>query len=117
VEDVEPFETTDELYLMETHGELDVLLHCEFEGEATGFMEKDWKKATHPVLYEKRQGEGSVLYLTLGHCRGHYDMVGITDYYPEVERCAWDLDVFYTLLRRGINWAKEPAFRAEKATA
>jgi len=28
-------------------------------------------------------------------------------YYPEVERCAWDLPVFYDLLRRGIDWAKE----------
>ena len=109
VEGVEPFETTDELYLMETHGELDVLLHCEFEGEATGFVEKDWEKAQHPVLYEKQTGEGSVLYLTLGHCRGHYDMQGIADYYPEVERCAWDIPVFYTLLRRGISWAKSPA--------
>lgn len=109
VEGVEPFETTDELYLMETHGELDVMLHCEFEGEATGFVEKDWKKARHPVFYSKRVGEGAVLYLTLGHCRGHYDMQGVTDYYPEVERCAWDLPVFYTLLRRGLDWAKAPA--------
>lgn len=109
VKDVKPFETTDELYLMETHGELDVMLHCEFEGEATGFVEKDWEQSKHPVLYIKKSGEGAVLYLTLGHCRGHYDMVGITDFYPEVERCAWDLPVFYTLLRRGLDWAREPA--------
>ena len=32
------------------------------------------------------------------------------EYYPAVERCAWDLPVFYTLLRRGINWAKEEVF-------
>ncbi|MCG8442397.1 MAG: ThuA domain-containing protein [Caulobacterales bacterium] len=109
VEGVQPFETTDELYLMETHGDLDVMLHCEFEGEATGFVEKDWAKARHPVFYAKSHGEGRVLYLTLGHCRGHYDMVGVTDYYPEVERCAWELPVFHTLLRRGLAWAKEPA--------
>lgn len=112
VEGVKPFETTDELYLMETHGELEVMLHCEFEGEATGFVEKDWEKASHPVLYSKNLGKGGVLYFTLGHCRGHYDMPGIAEYYPEVERCAWDLPVFYTLLRRGIVWAKEPALVA-----
>ncbi len=112
VKGVEAFETTDELYLMETHGELDVMLHCEFEGEATGFVEKDWEKARHPVFYKKQVGDGAVLYLTLGHCRGHYDMQGITDYYPEVERCAWELPVFYTLLRRGLDWAKEPALAA-----
>ena len=109
VKDIEPFETTDELYLMETHGDLDIMLHAEFEGEATGFVEKDWEHGQHPVLYEKKTGAGSVLYLTLGHCRGHYDMQGVTDYYPEVQRCAWELPAFYTLLRRGIDWAKEPA--------
>ncbi|MEM1103626.1 MAG: ThuA domain-containing protein [Pseudomonadota bacterium] len=109
VEGVEPFEATDELYLMETHGDLEVMLHCEFGGKATGFVEKDWEKAQHPVFYKKAVGEGEVLYLTLGHCRGHYDMEGVTDYYPAVERGSWDLPVFYTLLRRGIDWAKEPA--------
>lgn len=115
VEGVEPFETTDEQYLMETHGELDVMLHCDFAGEAKGFVEKDWDEAQHPVFYQKTVGAGAVLYLTLGHCRGHYDMQGITDYYPEVERCAWDLPVFYTLLRRGIDWAKTPALDAAAA--
>ena len=59
-------------------------------------------------MYFKPHGEGAVLYLTLGHCRGHYDMPGVADYYPEIERCAWELPVFYTLLRRGIDWAKAP---------
>lgn len=110
VEGIEAFETSDELYLLETHGDLDVMMHCEFQGEAAGFVEKDWKRAQHPVFYKKTVGAGAVLYLTLGHCRGHYDMQGVTDYYPEVERCAWDLPQFYTLLRRGISWAKQPAF-------
>ena len=48
----------------------------------------------------------AVLYLTLGHCRGHYDMQPMIEYYPQVERCAWNLPVFYDLLRRGIAWAK-----------
>jgi hypothetical protein len=30
------------------------------------------------------------------------------DYWPSVDRCAWDLPVFYDLLRRGIAWAIEP---------
>lgn len=112
---VEPFDTDDELYLMETHGDLDVLLHCEFAGEATGFVEKDWKHAHHPVFYIHKIGAGEVLYFTLGHCRGHYDMPGIADYYPVVERCAWNLPVFYDLLRRGITYVKKPALEAAAA--
>ena len=107
VKDVKTFETNDELYLVETYGKLHVLLETEFEGEATGFVEKDWKKARHPVFYLHEVGKGAVLYLTLGHCRGHYDMQPLLDFYPQVERCAWDLPVFYDLLRRGIAWAKE----------
>lgn len=109
VEGIKPFETSDELYLMETYAKLHVLLETEFEGAATGFVEDQWAKAKHPVFYLHPQGKGCVLYLTLGHCRGHYDMQPMVDYYPTVERCAWDLPVFYDLLRRGIAWAKTPA--------
>ncbi|MGK2287155.1 ThuA domain-containing protein [Pedomonas sp. V897] len=107
VEGVEPFETTDELYLMETYGHLHVLLETEFGGEAPGFVNHTWEHGKHPVFYLHPVGKGEVLYLTLGHCRGHYDMQPLLDYWPTVDRCAWNLPVFYTLLRRGIAWAKE----------
>ena len=48
-----------------------------------------------------------MLYLTLGHCRGHYDLQPMMDWWPTIDRCAWDLPVFYDLLRRGIGWLKE----------
>jgi len=105
---IAPFETTDELYLMERHGDLHVLLHAEFGGEAAGFAEDRWAQDMHPVLYIKKHGAGAVLYNTLGHCRGHYDMQPHLDFWPTVDRCAWDLPVFRELLRRGIAWAKEP---------
>ena len=103
---IEPFETTDELYLMERHGDLHVLLDTEFAGEATGFDEHQWAQDRHPVMYIKAQGEGAVLYNTLGHCRSHYDMQPFLDWWPTIDRCAWDLPVFYDLLRRGIAWCK-----------
>ena len=108
VEGVEPFDTTDELYLLETYGKLHVLLETRFGGEATGFVEHHWPEASHPVFYLKDHGKGAVLYLTLGHCRGHYDLEPLMDYWPTVERCAWDLPVFHHLLKRGVAWAKEP---------
>ena len=108
VKGIEPFEATDELYLMRTYGDLQVLLDTEYEGSADGFVEKNWPRARHPVFYRKNLGAGAVLYLTLGHCRGHYDMQPVMKWYPQVERCAWDLPVFHELLRRGIAWAKQP---------
>lgn len=105
VKGVEPFEATDELYLSEYYGDLHVLLETEFEGEATGFVEANWPKAKHPVFYLHPVGQGAVLYLTLGHCRGHYDMQPLMDFYPQPEKGSWELPVFYDLLRRGLGWA------------
>jgi type 1 glutamine amidotransferase len=104
---IEPFETTDELYHLETHGDLHVLLDTECTGPGIGFVEAEDAPGTYPVFYIKRHGAGAVLYLTLGHCRGHYDLQPMMDWWPTVDRCAWDLPVFYDLLRRGIGWLKE----------
>ena len=107
VKGVEPFEVTADLYLMDLHGKLEVLLDTEFGGQTEGFVDSEWEKRRWPVFYIHPFDKGAVLYLTLGHCRGHYDMEPLMEYYPEVERCSWDLPVFYDLLRRGIDWAKD----------
>lgn len=107
VEGISPFETTDELYHMERHGDLHVLLETDCTEEGTGFVEAAGAPGVHPVMYIKRHGRGAVLYNTLGHCRGHYDLQPMLDWWPTVDRCAWDLPVFYELLRRGIGWIKE----------
>jgi hypothetical protein len=103
------FEVEDELYLCEYHGENEALLETRFTGEAPGFVEHSWPDdAPRLVMYLHRVGRGAVLYNTLGHCRGIYDMRPIVDVYPRVERCAWNEPVFYELLRRGLRWAAEP---------
>lgn len=106
---IEPFETSDELYHLETHGDLHVLLEADCAGPGTGFVEADKAPGTHPVFYTKQHGQGAVLYLTLGHCRGHYDLQPMLDWWPTVDRGTWELPVFYTLLKRGLDWAKPQA--------
>ena len=106
---VEPFEATDELYLSEhaDRSALTPLLHTRWQGMANGFVDSDWT-ADDPrrlVMYLRPLGLGAVLYNTLGHCRSHYDMVPVKDYYPQVDRCSWTLPVFYDLLRRSLRWA------------
>ncbi len=105
VRGIEPFEVTDELYLLERHAELEVLLDTEFEGRADGFAENLWPKARHPVLYRRRLGAGEVVYFTLGHCRGHYDMRPMMDYWPTIDRGSWDLPEYRTILARAVEWA------------
>jgi len=107
---IEPFDTDDELYLSEYRDRdaLHALLHTTWQGEATGFAESDWSAgdAEHLVMYLRPLCAGAVLYNTLGHCRGHYDMVPIMDHYPRIERCSWDKPAYYELLRRSLRWAQ-----------
>lgn len=110
---VDEFETDDELYLSEyaDRDALEVLLHTTWSGEATGFAEHDWSVDAvgtdhHPVLYLRELGDGAVLYNTLGHCRGHYDMAPMVPYYPKIERGSWDQPAYYELLRRSLRWAR-----------
>ena len=102
---IAPFEVTDELYLVERHADIDVLLDTAFEGMADGFVENVWPAARHPVLYRRRLGEGEVVYFTLGHCRGHYDMRPHLDYWPTIDRGSWDLPEYRTILERAVEWA------------
>ncbi|WP_150302647.1 ThuA domain-containing protein [Pseudomonas saliphila] len=110
---IEDFEVVDEQYLVDQCADIDVLLDIEFEGETPGFVRDQWLPERHPVLYRRPLGKGGVLYLTLGHCRGHYDLRPLMDYWPEVDKCSWKSPVFYELLRRGLAWASEPALERQ----
>jgi type 1 glutamine amidotransferase len=111
---IEPFQADDELYLCEYHGAIEPLLETHWTGDSgPGFAERDWPHdEPRLVMYRRPLGDGCVLYLTLGHCRGHWDMIAPPFngmYWPKIERGAWELDEFLTLLRRGIEWAAAPA--------
>lgn len=101
---IEPFFVEDEHYLQRHADGNTVLLWSEFEGETSLFETRHWPKSRHQTLYLRPRGAGGVLYLTLGHARGRYDMAPVTDAYPFVERGAWTLPVFHSLIGRGIDW-------------
>jgi type 1 glutamine amidotransferase len=104
---IEDFDVEDELYLCEYHGEIQPLLETRFTGKALGFEREEWPDDDpRLVMYLHPEGQGEVLYLTLGHCRGKYDMRPMMDVYPRVERGAWEYPIFAELLRRGLRWAK-----------
>lgn len=98
------FNVHDELYLSRRRGAIDVLMHTEFAGSCPDYGDRVWDESEVPVLYERRVGKGAILYLTLGHCRGHYDLAPIRAFYPHPDRCAWNYPVYYELLRRSIQW-------------
>ena len=101
---IEPFEADDEIYLCRFFGDMECLMETEFSGEAPGFKENDWSdNGRVPVMYLHPWEDNEVLYLNLGHARGHYDMQPLMEVAP-VTRCAWNSPVYYELLRRGIRW-------------
>ena len=110
VSGIDPFETDDELYLSEyaDRDALVPLLHTTWSGSARGFVEHDWTQTLdqHLVMYLRQLGDGAVLYNTLGHCRGHYDMAPLVPYYPKIERGSWEQPVYFELLRRSLRWAR-----------
>lgn len=106
VKGINTFSVDDELYLSEMHGEHHMLLHTYFNGITETFADSEWQSdEPRACMYLHPYGEGQVLYLTLGHCRGKYDMQPMIAEYPEPEFGAWKTDEYYELLRRGIRWA------------
>ncbi len=101
------FVVEDEQYLQDCLPGNRPLLVTEFGGKTELFVRDTWPEEEHAVMYLREHGGGEVLYLTLGHARGRYDLRPLADFYPYVERGAWQLPVFYDLLRRSIRWAAE----------
>ena len=103
------FESRDELYLMEHHGDLVPLLETRWTGTTRGFAEADWPDdEPRLVLYRRPLGRGEVVYCTLGHCRSHWDMIDPPHdgaRWPTVDRGSWDTPEFVEILRRAIAWA------------
>jgi type 1 glutamine amidotransferase len=104
---IEPFEATDELYLCEYYGEVKPLLETRYTGTFRGYVENEWPTdEPRLVAYTHPVGEGEVLYITLGHCCGKYDMRPIQDV-AEVVRGSWENPVYRELLRRALIWARK----------
>jgi hypothetical protein len=86
---------------------MDVVMDAISQGPARGFVEREWPDgARHPVLYRKKVGDGEIVYFTLGHRRGHYDMAPLVDYYSQSEKGAWEIDAYKEILRRCLAWAQ-----------
>ncbi len=82
-------------------------MHTRWHGNTgPGFLENEWPDDDpRPVVYLRPYGEGCVLYNTLGHCRGHWDMQPMVPFYPQIERGSWEQPAYHELLRRSIRWA------------
>jgi type 1 glutamine amidotransferase len=108
VRGMEPFEATDEIYLCEYYGECKPLLETRYTGKfEAGYVENDWPTdEARLVAYTHPLGAGEVLYITLGHCCGKYDMRPMQPV-AEIVRGSWENPIYIELLRRSLRWAKQ----------
>lgn len=102
---IEDFDVIDELYLSDRRAQIEILMQTRFNGRTERFVRADWPDAIAPVLYLRNVGSGAILYNTLGHCRGHHDLIELVPFHTHPERCAWNYPVYYEMLRRGLRWA------------
>jgi hypothetical protein len=102
---IDDFEVEDEPYYCEFFDNNEVLLEASYDAPSVGYVRSDFgtDKESHPQMYLHQAGAGQVLYMTLGHCCGKYDLRPLADEVP-IARGAWQVPVFYELLRRGIAW-------------
>lgn len=110
VKGIRPFKADDEIYLCDFFGEYECLLETEFRGTAPGFERRNWRRNQRvPIMYLHPWENNEILYLNLGHARGHYDMEPLMRYYRDIERGSWKSKQFYELIRRGIRWSLQEA--------
>ena len=103
---IDDFEVDDELYCLEDcTGDLEVLLHTRWGGEALGGLQLP--EADRPLLYRRRVGAGGILYLALGHANRPYDKPFADRPDQPDHRGPWEAPVFRELVRRGVDWAAQ----------
>ena len=117
VQGVGSFTTTDEVYVCEWAADIDVLLDTALTGPCPGFPTTDVALGARlPVLYRRTEGLGSVVYFTLGHCRGRFDVqdLGIDDL-GHTDRIAWESAQYRAVLARCVDWAVHGDNECEEA--
>lgn len=105
VADLADFEVTDEAYCCAFTTDVEVLLETTVSSRTMRKVPAavDDESVRRPLLYLRRRGEGEVLYLTLGHARGRWDMQPLMAE-CSVERGPWQSAAFLEVVRRGLAW-------------
>jgi hypothetical protein len=101
---VEPFEVTDEPYILELRGDCEVLLESRYTGEAPGYVLGPWlDDLPRPQLLSHRMGRGEVLYLAPGHACGRFDLQPFIQEVP-VQPGPWTNSEYRKVISNAIGW-------------
>ncbi|GGD80353.1 ThuA domain-containing protein [Croceicoccus mobilis] len=101
---IAPFRVTDEPYVMELRGEVEVLASARFTGEAPGYVRGPWlEDEERPQIILHRLGDGEALYVAPGHACGPYDLRPFIDEIPAI-RGPWTVPEYREIIARAIRW-------------
>ena len=96
---IEPFPTSDEMYLLDLTADVEVLLEAYLDPDAA-YVEPVGAEAFArpvPIAYVRVLGAGEVLYLSLGHA-------GSPTHPHGQHRCSWEAPGFEPVLERAVQW-------------
>jgi type 1 glutamine amidotransferase len=114
---IESFETTDPASVCAWAPDLAVILATALTAQCPGFPDAGVEVGARlPVLYRRQAGAGVIVYFTLGHCRGRFDVrdMGIDDL-GHTDRIAWDSPQYRAVLKRCVDWAVHGDNEGEEA--
>jgi len=97
------FAVDDEIYCIEQHGDIEVLLQTHWGGEVLGG--RVFEPAPRPLMYRHQVGKGAVLYLALGHANRPFDKARADGPDLPDRRGPWEMALYRQLIERGIAWA------------
>jgi hypothetical protein len=98
------FTVTDEPFILEPRGEIEVLMESRYVGTAPGYVRDSWQEdLVRPQVTLHRVGDGAVLYIAPGHARGRFDLLPYVAEVPP-HRGAWESSGFRELVHRSIRW-------------
>lgn len=104
---LKPFDTMDEGYFLELAERTEVLLESRYTGTAPEFAARHWDEdVSRPIMTIAERGRGSVVYCTLGHVQGRFQLRPALEEAPVI-RCSWGNPDFAELMRRSIAWGCE----------
>ena len=99
------FTVTDEPYVATLlDARAHILLTARYKGAAPGYeLAHITDDAPRPQLYVKEHGAGAVVYCTLGHACGRFDLRPMMDETTAVVG-PWENPNYLEILRRGVRW-------------
>jgi type 1 glutamine amidotransferase len=98
------FSVNDELYVLSGAPDIRVLLEATYMGPLEGPSGIWQDDRPVPVAHSRTEGRGTILYVSLGHRHGRWDLDGVAPLDVTPVFGSWESDEFRRLIENSVNW-------------